>query len=124
MSFYARMLARLNYRFHEDRIGELSPEMFDRPLAEVAEDLKIARTREEADFIAAIPGGMHDAARALIQSNLSREQPLEMTFAWAPGYDYELRIWEAPGTPESRGSITVLFRSQYPSEMRGTRSSA
>jgi hypothetical protein len=118
MSFYARMLARLNQQFAEDRIGELNPNMFDRSLANVAEDIQIARTPEERNFIAAIPNGMRDALRALIQSNLSGEQPLEMTFAWGPGYDYELTIWEAPGTSESRGSITVLLRTQYPSEMR------
>ena len=39
-----------------------------------------------------------------------------MTFAWAPGYDYEVTVWESPPTAASPGWITVLIKTRYPSD--------
>jgi hypothetical protein len=59
---------------------------------------------------------MQESLRALVFHNLTEREggPIGMTFAWAPAYDWELGIWEAAGTPDSRGGITVLLNSRYP----------
>jgi len=63
-----------------------------------------------------IPPGIMDAGRAVIHRNLQRERPFGMTFAWAPGYDHEMTIWESPPTQGSPGWITVLIKGRYPGD--------
>jgi hypothetical protein len=57
-----------------------------------------------------------EAERAAVYRNLQREKPYGMTFAWAPGYDYEVTVWESPPTAASPGWITVLIKTRYPSD--------
>ena len=64
----------------------------------------------------ATPPGISEAMRALIFQNLTRPQRSLMTFAWAPGYDWELNVWESPGSGQTRPSITVLVKSRYPND--------
>lgn len=68
------------------------------------------------DVLDRVPRGITEALRALIFDNLSRDEPVPMTFAWAPGYDFEVTMWEAPPTVKSPGDITVLFKSRYPAD--------
>jgi hypothetical protein len=67
-------------------------------------------------YINEIPGGMQEAIRATIYYALSTNPPTQVTFAWAPGYDHELSIWEAPDTKTSKGGITILIKSRYPDD--------
>lgn len=67
-------------------------------------------------YVNDIPGGMQEAIRATIYYALSTTPPTQITFAWAPGYDYELSIWEAPDTKTSKGGITILIKSRYPDD--------
>src|ERR1017187_7510190 len=46
--------------------------------------------------LANMPGSFHEALRAIIHQALSTTPPTQVTFAWAPGYDYELSLWQAP----------------------------
>ena len=39
-----------------------------------------------------------------------------ITFAWAPGYDFEVSIWDYDC------GLTVFVRGRYPSDRRPTRS--
>jgi len=55
-----------------------------------------------------------EAARAIIHGNLQRQEPYGMTFAWRPGYDHELTVWESSSADGSPGWITVLIKSRYP----------
>lgn len=118
MPLFQLMLGRINKVMDHPAITEVDKSLFDgeRTLAELAAEHDIAASELEAKFIAGIPRGMQEMVRALIRDNLERETPLAMTFAWAPGYDYELTAWEAPGTDVSPGGITVLFRSRYPGD--------
>ncbi len=68
------------------------------------------------DYINKIPKSMQEAIRTVIYYALSTEPPTQITFAWAPGYDYELSIWHAPDTKATRGGITVLIKSRYPDD--------
>ena len=118
MPFFQLMLGRINRVFDWPAINDIPPEVFDpgTSLVELALENEIAHSNLEAAVLQAIPRGMQEALRAMIRDNLSREVPLAMTFAWAPGYDYELQLWEAPGDDGSKGGITVLLRTRYPSD--------
>ena len=63
-----------------------------------------------------MPMGIRTGLRAIIYHALSTSQPTQVTFAWAPGYDYEMTVWQAPDTHNSKGGITVLFKSRYPDD--------
>src|ERR1700730_4824548 len=49
------------------------------------------------------PATIMEAQRAVVHANLQRDEPYGMTFAWAPGYDYEVTVWESPSTDGSPG---------------------
>jgi len=110
------MMERLNSYFTRERVRELNADVFapGADLARLAFDNQIAKTDWEKSVIASIPAGMQEMLRALIRHNLQREKVLSITWAWAPGYDYELNVWECPGTAVSPGGITVLLRTRYP----------
>jgi hypothetical protein len=59
---------------------------------------------------------MREALRAIIYQALGTTPPTQITFSWAPAYDYELTIWDAPNTRRTRGGITVLLKSRYPDD--------
>ncbi len=122
MPFFQLMLGRLNRVFDWPGVNDISPEIFDpgTSLVTLALENEVALTDREAAVMQAIPRGMQEALRAIIRDNLEREVSLAMTFAWAPGYDYELQIWEAPGDDGSKGGITVLLRTRYPSDPHPT----
>jgi hypothetical protein len=116
--FFQIMLGRINREFDYPAVLDIPAETFDPgvSLVDLALENEIAGSDKEAAVIRGIPRGMQEAIRALVRDNLSREVPLAITFAWAPGYDYELQVWEAPGDDGSRGGITVLLRTRYPSD--------
>lgn len=118
MPFFQLMTGRLNRAFDWPGVNDIAPEVFDPgvSLVDLALENEIAIDPREADVLRSIPRGMQEALRALIRDNLARETSLAMTFAWAPGYDYELQVWEAPGVDGSRGGITVILRTRYPSD--------
>jgi|ERR1700674_5306015 len=68
------------------------------------------------DYLKTIPESMQAAILAVIHHALGTKPPTQVTFAWAPGYDYEVSIWQAPDTRATRGGITVLIKSRYPDD--------
>jgi len=68
------------------------------------------------NYLGKIPGGITEALRATLYHALTTTPPTMVTFAWAPAYDYEIDIWQAPDTKETKGGITVLFKSRYPDD--------
>jgi hypothetical protein len=79
-------------------------------------DEKMALHKDWMKYLNDIPGGMQEAIRATIYYALSTKPATQITFAWAPGYDYELSMWQAPDTKTSRGGITILIKSRYPDD--------
>ena len=67
-------------------------------------------------YLAEMPGGVQETLRAIIYYALSTDPPTFVTFAWAPGYDYEVTMWHAPDTRSTKGGITVLIKSRYPDD--------
>jgi hypothetical protein len=68
-------------------------------------------------YLDGLPPGIHEALRSVIYSALTtKPRPVAITFAWAPAYDFELTIWQAPDTRSTRGGITALIRSRYPGD--------
>ena len=68
------------------------------------------------DYLAQLPGAIHETLRSVIHHALSTEPPTQITFAWAPAYDYEITVWQAPDTRTTKGGITLLIKSRYPDD--------
>jgi hypothetical protein len=83
------------------------------PFGEGLKDVDIGRI---ARLVAQQPPTILEAERAVVYRNLQRDRPYGMTFAWAPGYDYEVTVWESPPTEASPGWITVLIKTRYPND--------
>src|SRR5579863_5261317 len=66
-------------------------------------------------YVDNLPASFQEILRSTIYFALSTQPPTQIAFAWAPGYDFELSIWHAPDTSATRGGITVLLKSRYPS---------
>lgn len=110
-----RMSVAFNQRFGQTDEGYGDGFAPGTSMADTMERLGIVQSEAEAEFWRAIPGGIQESLRALMHHNGQREGgPVAVTIAWLPGYDYELTVIEAPGTPVSKGGITVLLRTRYP----------
>ncbi|WIW48583.1 hypothetical protein ML401_10875 [Bradyrhizobium sp. 62B] len=115
-------LGKLNIAFSKERIAKLVPhrDAFKegQPLGQsgVVIDDKMAIKGEWRKFLGQIPIAQQEAIRAVIFAALGTDPATPITFAWAPGYDFEVLIWQAPDTRTSRGGITILIKSRYPSD--------
>lgn len=119
MPFMQKLVSTANQAFGPEGIQQLDGEAFGpgRPLALAVKEAGIIEDDTVLDYLDHWPSGMKEALRALLHHNLQRppEQRLPVTFAWAPGYDDEMTMWEvADGA--SRGGITVFLRSRYPAD--------
>jgi hypothetical protein len=77
------------------------------------ETLGLSLTSDEIEFVSSLPASQHEAIRAALRSAVIREPRVPVTFAWSPGYDSELTIWEAAATGSNAGAITILLRTPY-----------
>lgn len=114
MPVMQRMAVRFNQTFGEttDYGEDFAP---GTSIVESMQRLGVIESDAEASFWQAIPGGILESMRALLHHNSQREGgPVSVTIAWMPGYDYELSVIEAPGTPVSKGGITIILRTRYP----------
>jgi hypothetical protein len=68
------------------------------------------------DYLGQMPGAIHETLRSVIHYALSTEPPTQITFAWAPAYDWEITVWQAPDTRHTKGGITLLIKSRYPDD--------
>ncbi|SRR5260370_27620163 len=115
------MLNRLNKLFSDPGPLSARKELWapGRRLSDVARDLRTAPPEilsSWAQFLDTIPPSLQEALRAVIYSALSSQPPVEITFAWMPGYDFELTLSHAPDSKTSKGGITVIVRSRYPND--------
>ena len=123
MPRFQALVSELNSAFSQNQIAqtarlrdEFAP---DKPL-----DVALARLVAQPDtveyrafktFVGKIPHGLQKVISATLLHSLTEPYTL-VTCAWAPGYDYEVDLWQAPDTPETRGGITILFKSRYPDD--------
>jgi hypothetical protein len=68
------------------------------------------------EHLRGLPPAVSETMRATIHHALGTTPPTHVTFAWAPAYDHEVTVWQAPDTSETRGGITLLIKSRYPAD--------
>ena len=121
MPMMQTVLIELNHKFCADGIGEFaaSKDTFAPGNTLKAEMFASSGTllhRALKAYFAQLPGSFHETLRGIIHYALSTTPPTQVTFAWAPSYDYELTLWHSPDTKLTKGGITVLFKSRYPDD--------
>jgi hypothetical protein len=109
------VIARGNARLSRERIGELrgavsslvegsSDDVFARYALAAPEDLEVLRRFW--------PEGVRAVFRAALYSAIERQpEPIPVTVAWAPAYDYDITVSEARGTTGT--TMTILRRGPY-----------
>ncbi len=116
------LVHKANFLFDPARIDEFPMGLFDElgeegTFADAVRILELTAVPGELAYIDRWPVGQLSAVLAAIRSCLFRTPKMPITFAWAPGYDYEVTIWESAGVPVSpRGEMTIMFRSRYPGD--------
>ena len=124
MPRHQTLLGELNAAFGKAQIGQLvrrrkefAPgQPLNTALAGLVAKPRTLEHRTFKSYLAKIPGSIQETLRGVIHHALSTEPPTLVTFAWAPAYDYEVTVWQAPDTAETRGGITVLLKSRYPDD--------
>ncbi|HUO88289.1 MAG TPA: hypothetical protein VMU08_03870 [Rhizomicrobium sp.] len=61
-------------------------------------------------YLRKIPESVSESVRASIYRALTSKPAKPVTFAWAPGYDFELNVWDYGC------GMTVLLRGRYPAD--------
>lgn len=112
----------MNVAFGADRIGDLDPAPFApggdgaATLSEAFVQAGVELDEATQRYVDGWPSALVAAVRATIHENLARGGRVPITFAWAPGYDYEVTVWDVRDTSETAGGITMLFKSRYPAD--------
>ena len=113
-------LTQLNQTFAAQNLAGLDPTAFQPGAGATLVDgfLRSGADLDEATqaFVRTWPTALQAALQAAIFENLNRKGSVPITFAWAPGYDYELSMWDVRDTAETAGGITVLLKSRYPDD--------
>lgn len=122
MPMFETAIAELNRKTSRDGIAAFASEHRERFAPGQRVDL--AFLMEEgtplqaawSKYVGQAPGAFMEALRGVIHYAASAEPPIPVTFAWAPGYDFELTVWQAGDTATTKGGITVLIKSRYPDD--------
>jgi hypothetical protein len=118
MPVFHAMARRANTTLTAEGLAGVDSALFaeGRSLVEALQELGVIVNDEEASYIAAFPSGLQEAVRALVHDNIASGAPLDMTFAWAPGYEDELSLWQVADGDHTTGGITVFIRSRFPED--------
>jgi hypothetical protein len=122
MPMFEAYMAELNRQFGRDQIAAFARDHRDRfaPGQRVDFEFLMQPGNRLQDawgrYFGQAPGSFVEALRGVIHYALSSEPPIPVTFAWAPGYDFELTLWQAADTEATRGGVTVLIKSRYPDD--------
>jgi hypothetical protein len=65
-------------------------------------------------YIGMLPGSFQESLRSIIHYALSQDPQVLLNFAWAPGYDFEMSIWEMVEPAPAQNGITILLKGRYP----------
>lgn len=122
MPAFQTVLGELNRQFSPDRIAEFAKARTAHFAPGNSLDLtflvdeKTPLHRAWKSYLELAPVSFRETMRGIVHHALSTSPPTQVTFAWAPGYDYELTMWQAPDTQMTKGGITVLLKSRYPDD--------
>lgn len=116
MPLLSTMAERANASFSRANVRSLKADHFAAAttLRGLLEALDIAKTDAEKDFLDRWPPVLQQTIRAVFAAAHARGEPVAVS--WAPGYDYEVQVWEAKDTETKPGGITLLLRSRYPAD--------
>lgn len=116
MPNFNAMVERANISFNRQDIGGVPKDLLapGADFVEAARAAGIALNPADAAVLGAIPAGVTEAFRGALHSAIQRGVPVQIT--WAPGYDYELSVWESKGTATTIGAMTVVLRTRYPGD--------
>jgi|SwirhisoilCB3_FD_contig_31_10852053_length_447_multi_3_in_0_out_0_1 hypothetical protein len=115
--FYA-LVRKLNHEFEDEHIDDMAARASEfEPgrtlnLNFLIHDDKLKNAAVE--YVRDMPGAIREGIRAVIYQALTATPPRSIVFAWAPAYDYELNVWDAPC------GITLFYKSRYPADARPT----
>jgi hypothetical protein len=119
--------SRLNSNFGADGIAALvarrhsfAGASFDTAMASLVDSPGTPLHEVFLGFLRALPPTIHDTYKAVVHSALHGEPPTLITFAWAPGYDYELTQWYVPEPEPEMPGVTLLLRTRYPEDPHPT----
>jgi len=120
MGTYRLITWRINQLLSWPAINGFPPDaLAERTLFDAASALGELSENELA-LLGTMPEGTQEAIRALLHQNVTREQPMEVQFAWIPGYAWKLTVSEdypARSGEGHPGSIIVLLESPHPDEL-------
>jgi hypothetical protein len=110
------MFSVLNERFSHRNIGEVPRDLFEPGVdfAQSVRDDRLGLDEYVQRYVEALPPAIREALRAVVLNAVERERAV--TFAWAPGYDTEVTVWDVSDTDDTAGGITVMLRTRYPSD--------
>ena len=120
MGIWRWMTDRANAALSHENIGRLDKNLVAKmgttgPLDEFLLESGIC-SEEELRYLKSWPEGLREVLRAAIRSAVHRSPRVPVNIAWAPAYDFEVDVWEAPATGDSPGSMTILMRGRYPAD--------
>jgi len=121
MSALQTVLIKLNREFNDDNIGRFaqSAEMFAPGKRLDIGFLVPTNTplyRAWKSYMKTVPEVFQETVRSVLYHALTTEPPTGVTMAWAPGYDHEVTVWQAPDSNTTKGGITVLIKGRYPGD--------
>jgi hypothetical protein len=121
MSALQSILIKLNREFADDHIGPFAQtsEMFAPGQRLDAAFLVGGNTplyRAWKSYMKTVPEVFQETIRTVLYHALTTEPPTGVTMAWAPGYDHEVTVWQAPDSSATKGGITILVKGRYPGD--------
>ena len=121
MSALQTILIKLNREFNDDNVGLLarSAEMFAPGKKLDIAFLVPSNTplyRAWKSYMKTVPEVVQETVRSVLYHALTTSPPTGVTMAWAPGYDHEVTVWQAPDSSTTKGGITVLIKGRYPGD--------
>ncbi len=119
MPYFQTMANRASKVFSFDEIDEIDVERIAgfQTLCEVMEFLGIARNALDNRVVDTIPMGIQVPILSVVRYALEGRAPnerMQITFSWAPAYDWSVKIWEAHAIEGSPAAMTVMLEGPYP----------
>jgi hypothetical protein len=121
MPFMQTAVSSMNAAFNDRNIRKINPEGFKpgprQSLAGALQEVPgLKLSRAVVEYLETWPSGLMAAIHGVLHDNLTRAATVPVTFAWQPGYDFSVTIHDVHDTKTSRGGITIVFTSRYPSD--------
>jgi hypothetical protein len=120
MPMFRAFVNHLNRSFDEDRIGETAKSAAAFAPGKTLDASFVVRKGSTAHklvqtYLNRMPHHLRESLRGAIHGALTSKPAKPITFAWAPGYDFEVNIWDYGC------GMTVLVRGRYPKDRTPSR---